>query len=168
MERFVEQPDPLLLILAERLTAYLEANTPVGASGKTKEAMLRVRGPYDVPGGRAIGIGDMSMLIDPSISAPPHTIKSFLIWYAKQYEAERRQRRREARRLEAERIRLARRFEAKKIYAVRRERLLKIKGIWQRIYRLQLEEARTISAARRRRIAQEQIKLYERLRRLQE
>jgi len=168
LERFVEQPDPLLLILAERLTAYLEANTPVGASGKTKEAMLRVRGPYDVPGGRAIGIGDMSMLIDPSISAPPHTIKSFLIWYAKQYEAERRQRRREARRLEAERIRLARQFEAKKIYAVRRERLLKIKGIWQRIYRLQLEEARTISAARRRRIAQEQIKLYERLRRLQE
>jgi len=77
--------------------------------------MLKVRGPYDVPGGRAIGIGDMSMLIDPTISAPPHTIKSFLIWYAKQYEAERRQRRREARKLEYERRRLAREFEARKI-----------------------------------------------------
>jgi len=90
-------------------------NTPVGATANLKEAMLRLRGPYDVPGGRAIGIGDMSMLIDPTISAPPHTIKSFLIWYAKQYEAERRQRRRQARKLEYERRRLAREFEARKI-----------------------------------------------------
>lgn len=168
LEGLVTQPDPLLIILAERLLAHLEANTPVGATGKLREAMLRVRGPYDVPGGRAIGIGDMEMLIDPSVSAPRHTIKEFLIWYSKQREQERRERRREVSRLEAERVRLARTFEAKKIYEVRRQRLLRIRSVWQRIWKLQQEEATTTSAARRRQIAKEQIGLYERLRKLQE
>lgn len=115
LETLAVEPDALLIILAERLLAHLETNTPVGASGKLRQAMLTVRGPYDVPGGRAIGIGDMQMLIDPSISAPPHTIKEFLVWYSKQREQERRQRRTEARRLEAERMRLAKAFEAKKV-----------------------------------------------------
>jgi len=168
LERLAVEPDALLIILAERLLAHLEANTPVGASGKLREAMLRVRGPYDVPGGRAIGIGDMQMLIDPSISAPPHTIKEFLIWYSKQREQERKQRREERRRLETERMRLAKAFEAKKIYEARRQRLLRIRSIWQRIYKLQQEEATTISAARRREIARLQMELYERLRKLQE
>lgn len=131
LDRLVGEPDPLLFALAERLFAHLESNTPVGASANLKEAMLRLRGPYDVPGGRAIGIGDMSMLIDPAISAPPHTIKSFLIWYGKQYAAEKRQRRRAARRLEYERRKLARKFEARKIS----ERIHRINVRLFRLYR---------------------------------
>lgn len=135
LEEYAGRPDPLLLVLAQKLVAHLEANTPVGATGILKRAMTQVRGPYDVPGGRAIGIGAMEMLIDPSISAPPYTIKSFLIWYAKQYEAEKRQRRRE------ERARALARVPRKKLSPTMVRSLIRqrMTNIWERIQKMEAE-----------------------------
>ena len=136
LEDYAACPDPLLMALAEKLVAHLEANTPVGATGILKRAMTQIRGPYDVPGGRAIGVGNMEMLIDPSISAPPFTIRSFLIWYAKQYEAQKKQRRREER---ARALPAVARRKALSPTLVRSLIRKRMDSIWERIQRMEAE-----------------------------
>lgn len=138
LEQFVDHPDPLLLILAERLVAHLEANTPVGATGILKQAMLKVRGPYDVAEGRAIGVGDMAMLIDPTVPAPPFTIRDFLSWYreTREEQRERRMAAREALKAERRLAQRARMLEPSRTRTLLRRRM---RAIWERISRLERE-----------------------------
>ena len=76
----LENPDPLLLDLADELIIGIEQRASTD-SGEMLEVATKIRGPFAVPGGRAIGVGDGSRIVDPKTDAPRGTIKDFLREY---------------------------------------------------------------------------------------
>jgi len=76
----LENPDPLLLDLADELVIGIEQRAPTD-TGALLEAATKIRGPFKTPEGRAIGIGDGSKVPDPKTEAPRHTIAQFLRKY---------------------------------------------------------------------------------------
>lgn len=82
----------LLYKLAEALTGEL-IKVPVGATGNMRRGVTLTTLPYKIAGGWAIGVGDLSILGDPSEPAPRGTISAFLKWYRKTFKEEERARR---------------------------------------------------------------------------
>lgn len=80
----------LLYRLAEALTGEL-IKIPVGPTGNMRRGITLTTLPYKIPGGWAIGVGDLSILGDPSEPAPSGTISAFLKWYRGTYKAEEKQ-----------------------------------------------------------------------------
>ncbi len=79
----------LLYKLAEALTGEL-IRIPVGPTGNMRRGITLTTLPYKIPGGWAIGVGDLSILGDPSEPAPSGTISAFLKWYRETYKTEER------------------------------------------------------------------------------
>jgi len=82
----------LLYKLAEALTGEL-IRIPVGPTGNMRRGITLTTLPYKIPGGWAIGVGDLSILGDPSEPAPSGTISAFLKWYRETYKTEEKQKR---------------------------------------------------------------------------
>lgn len=76
----LENVDPLLLELAETLVVEINQRVPRD-SEQMAEIITRIRGPYGTPEGRAIGIGDATLVGPRGARAPTGTIKEFLKWY---------------------------------------------------------------------------------------
>jgi len=67
--------------MAGVLLGALEERAPVGEfnGGTLKKILLRVRGPFNVPGGKGIGVGDATKIVPESVAADEGTIKAFLL-----------------------------------------------------------------------------------------
>lgn len=76
----LENVDPLLLELAETLVVEIGQRVPRD-SEEMAEIITRIRGPFNTPQGRAIGIGDATLVGPRGARAPTGTIKEFLKWY---------------------------------------------------------------------------------------
>jgi len=80
LEDRISHPEGALQEMAGVLLGALEERAPVGEfnGGTLKKILLRVRGPFNVPGGKGIGVGDATKIVPGHVAAPKGTIKEFL------------------------------------------------------------------------------------------
>lgn len=73
----LDNPDPALFEMADELVQDIDAMAPRDTETLV-EIATKVRGPYNTPGGRAIGVGDATRVAARNVVAPKGTIAEFL------------------------------------------------------------------------------------------